>query len=60
MAKSARLLGKSDDAQNFEALAAKIKVAFNHRFFDAKTGYYDNGTQTSCVLPLAFGMVPDE
>ena len=23
-------------------------------------GYYDNGTQTSCVLPLAFGMVPPE
>ena len=25
-----------------------------------KTGHYDNGTQTSSVLPLAFGLVPSE
>ncbi len=60
MAKCARRLGKIEDAEHFEALAAKMKVAFNHRFYNSKTGYYDNGTQTSCVLPLAFGMVPEE
>ncbi len=60
MARSARLLGKIADAEHFESLAAKIKVAFNHRYYNSKLGYYDNGTQTSCVLPLAFGMVPDE
>ena len=60
MARSARLLGKTEDAEHFETLAGKIKVAFNKRYYNSALGYYDNGTQTSCVLPLAFGMVPDE
>jgi len=60
MARSARLLGKTEDAEHFEALAAGIKVAFNRRFYNSDLGYYDNGTQTSCVMPLAFGLVPDE
>jgi alpha-L-rhamnosidase len=60
MARSARLLGKESDAEYFDRLMDKIKVAFNRHFFHSELGYYDNGTQTSCVLPLAFGMVPDE
>jgi len=60
MERSARLLGKTTDAENFEALAGRVKVAFNHSFYNSTAGYYDNGTQTACVLPLAFGMVPDE
>ena len=60
MARSARLLGKTEDAANFEALANKMKVAFNQCFYNSGLGYYDNGTQTSCVMPLAFGMVPEE
>ena len=60
MARSARLLGKTEDAEHFEALADRIKVAFNRRFYHSELGCYDNGTQTSCVLPLAFGLVPDE
>ncbi len=60
MAQSARLLGKTEDAEHFETLAGRIKIAFHHRFYDAELGYYGNGTQTSCVLPLAFGLVPDE
>jgi alpha-L-rhamnosidase len=60
MARSARLLGKTADAGHFEALAKKIKVAFNKRYYHSDLGYYDNGTQTSGILPLAFGMVPAE
>jgi alpha-L-rhamnosidase len=60
MARSARLLGKTPDAERFEALAGRMKIAFNRRFYNSDAGYYDNGTQTSCVLPLAFGLVPDE
>jgi alpha-L-rhamnosidase len=60
MARSARLLGKIEDAEHFETLAGHIKVAFNRRFYDSKARCYDNGTQTSCVLPLAFGLAPDE
>jgi len=59
MARYATLLGKADDAQHFTTLAEQLKTAFNKKFFRADTGQYDNGSQTSCVLPLAFGLVPD-
>jgi alpha-L-rhamnosidase len=60
MERYARLLGKSDDAQRFGKLADEMKIAFNKKFLDRELGQYDNGTQTSCVLPLAFGLLPDD
>ena len=59
MERYARLLDQSDDAQHFEELATALKRDFNNEFLDEDQGQYDNGTQTSCVLPLAFGLVPD-
>ena len=59
MVRYATLLGKTEDAQRFTDLAEKLKAAFNQKFYRADAGYYDNGSQTSCVLPLAFGLVPD-
>jgi alpha-L-rhamnosidase len=59
-ARYAELLGKADDAKQFRELAAKMKTAFNRKFFHADKGIYSNGTQTSCVLPLAFGLVAEE
>jgi alpha-L-rhamnosidase len=35
------------------------KRAFNKKYFDEATGTYSNGSQTSSVLPLAFGIVPE-
>jgi len=35
-----------------------MKAAFNKRFFDIKTARYDNGTQTSSLLPLSYGLAP--
>ena len=32
---------------------------FHRRFFDAATNTYESATQCSCVLPLAFGLVPE-
>jgi len=60
MERYAKLLGKSDDARKFHALAETMKAAFNQNFLNRKLGQYDNGTQTSSVLPLAFGLVPDD
>jgi alpha-L-rhamnosidase len=60
MADYARLLRKADDEWHFTALANELKTAFNRKFFRADAGQYDNGSQTSCVLPLAFGLVPDD
>ena len=39
--------------------AEAVGTAFHERFFDAEKKQYDNGTQTSSVLPLAFGLVPE-
>jgi alpha-L-rhamnosidase len=60
MERYAGLLGKTEDAARYAREAEEIKAAFNVRFLDRAKGYYDNGSQTSCVLPLAFGLVPDE
>jgi alpha-L-rhamnosidase len=54
------MLGKTNDASRFHGLAAQVKTAFNDKFLNRELGQYDNGTQTSCVLPLAFGLVPDD
>jgi len=58
MSRYATLLGKADDAQRYLAEAETLKTAFNAAFYKPDLGYYDNGTQTACVLPLAFGLVP--
>lgn len=56
----AKMLGKNDDAEQFHSLAEQLKTAFNEKILDRDKGQYSNGTQTSCVLPLAFGLVPDD
>lgn len=60
MSRYARLLGKEDEARGFSERAAKMTDAFNKRFYKSEEGCYDNGTQTSSVLPLAFGIVPEK
>lgn len=59
MAGIARLLGKTEDAAEFDKLAASLKDAFNKRFLQPDGATYDNGSQTAAVLPLAFGLVPE-
>jgi len=56
----AQMLGKTADADRYGMLAAEVKTAFNAQFLNRDLGQYSNGTQTSCVLPLAFGLVPDD
>ncbi len=60
MERFAGVAGKPADAVRFAALAARLKKGFHAKFFDAAHGYYANGSQTSCVIPLAFGLVPPE
>ncbi len=55
----AEKLGKKEDADFYRARAAEMTKAFNDKFYNAEKGVYDNATQTSCVLPLRFGLVPD-
>ncbi len=58
MARYARLLGKTDDAGDFEARAAKMKEAFHGAFYRAQEHQYDNGSMTSSVLALALDLAP--
>jgi len=60
MSKYAAIAHYPDDAQKYDALAAKMKSGLNQKYLNTTAGQYDNGTQTSSVLPLAFGMVPDD
>ncbi|MCD8262716.1 MAG: family 78 glycoside hydrolase catalytic domain, partial [Bacteroides sp.] len=74
MIRFATLQGLDQDVQEFAALAENIKAAFNREFLTVKPGtskvpghdlfpdniFYGNNTVTSNILPLAFGMVPDE
>jgi alpha-L-rhamnosidase len=60
MARYARLLDRPADAAAFEMQATQVNEAFQKRFFKPLEGVYDNGTQTSSILPLYFQMVPED
>ncbi|MDO5308005.1 MAG: family 78 glycoside hydrolase catalytic domain [Planctomycetia bacterium] len=52
-------LNKTAEAKQLRERADKMQEVFNKTFYNAEEGRYDNGSQTSCVLPLAFGVVPE-
>jgi alpha-L-rhamnosidase len=58
MARTARVLGKNEDAARFEALAAKVREAFNREFV-SPDGTVKSETQTAYVMALRFRLVPD-
>jgi arylsulfatase A-like enzyme len=66
MAEFASLLGKTQEALDFEYRAAKAKKAVNEQMFDAERGVYVDGIGTdhaslhANMMPLAFGLVPQE
>lgn len=74
MEKFAGLQGLAVDAAQFAAEAGKVKDAFNKRFLTVKPNttavpghllypdstYYGNNTVTANLLPIVFGMTPDE
>ncbi|WP_420239112.1 family 78 glycoside hydrolase catalytic domain [Telmatobacter bradus] len=60
LASTAKLLGKTEDAEASEREAASVAAAFNARFFDASAHRYDHGSQTAQAMPLALGLVTAE
>ncbi|NLM28200.1 MAG: family 78 glycoside hydrolase catalytic domain [Clostridiaceae bacterium] len=60
MAKFAKVLGRAEEAVEYEELADKIKEAMNNTFFDRDTNNYGPGNQASNVFPLYLGIVPEE
>jgi len=55
----ARLLGKSAEEKEYSGLAAKVREAFNHEFYDESTGTYSKGSHTGMSCALYFGLVED-
>jgi alpha-L-rhamnosidase len=60
MSRYARLLGKTEDVGAYDLLSGQLKEAFLRTWYKAPEARFDNGTQTSSVLPLAFGLVPED
>ncbi|MFB4420781.1 family 78 glycoside hydrolase catalytic domain [Streptomyces sp. QL37] len=65
LARTAALLGHAEDAEKYDAMAARISVAFVRAYFDSAANVFRTPTQegyrqTSNLVPLAFGLVPDD
>jgi alpha-L-rhamnosidase len=60
LAQTAVVLGKTDDAKQYEALASKIADAINNKYLDRTSGRYGTGLQTELSAPLFWGIVPDD
>lgn len=59
MEKFAQMNGLPADAEEYAALAIKVKDAYNKKFFNPGTAQYDNNTVTANLLSLRLGLVPD-
>ncbi|MDR2383603.1 MAG: family 78 glycoside hydrolase catalytic domain [Prevotellaceae bacterium] len=59
LAKTAKLLGKTEDYKKYSELAASIKKVFNEKFVSAD-GIIEGNTQAGYALALEFGLLPEE
>ncbi len=56
MARAAALLGKTEDAKQFSALAETIRAAFNKQFYRPTNHFYATDSQCANAIPLVFGL----
>lgn len=59
MKKFAKIANADVDIAHYDDLTTRIKKAFNTKFLNTDKNYYANNTVTANVLPLAFGLVPE-
>lgn len=59
VAATSKLLGKETEYKKYAQLAAKVKTAFNAKFFNKEKGYYDGGSQTANAIPLYMELVDE-
>ena len=60
LSRIARVLGKTQDAERYAALAGEIKQSFNRRFLKRGTGAYDTATQACQAFALFLDLAPPE
>ncbi len=58
LAKFAKLLGNSSDAEKYSRLASDIKQSFNRKFYQGN-GIYGDGRMTELAAPLYFELAED-
>lgn len=58
MTEFARLSGQESDIPTYQELAAKMKAAYNTKYFNPETAQYGNNTVTANMLSLRLGLVP--
>jgi alpha-L-rhamnosidase len=58
MERYATKLNKPEDASRYAEMTTKLRDAVNKAYYNSEASQYINGTQTSSVLPLAFGISP--
>ncbi|MHB8655844.1 MAG: alpha-L-rhamnosidase [Terriglobia bacterium] len=59
LARVAKVLGKTSEAETYSQLEGQIKDAFNRKFLDPASGNYANGTQTANAMALNMDIVPN-
>ncbi|RYY62540.1 MAG: alpha-rhamnosidase [Chitinophagaceae bacterium] len=60
MTRYATTLGNTADAENFRSVAGKVQSAFNKKYYNSDKKSYANNTVTANLLPLTFGLVPEQ
>lgn len=58
-ARSARALGKDEDAAIYEARLTSLRPSIHKRWYNGSTGLYHDGRQLSMAFPLYVGVTPD-
>ncbi len=56
LSRVAVLLGRTDDARQYQALASRIRAAFNQKFSDVQREQYATGSQCADAIPLVMGL----
>jgi alpha-L-rhamnosidase len=57
--KIAGILNNAEDVKIYHQLKENIGESFNRHFLDKQTGIYADDSQTSQILPLTLGIVPE-
>ncbi len=60
LSKMAAIIGKDDEAKMYADLAEKLAAVYQQEYWDTEKLNYPGETQTANLLPLAFGITPDE
>ena len=58
LAATARLLGRTGEAQAWRTRGLDLRRAFNRAFWKPDVEHYDTGSQTAQAMPLVTGLVP--